>query len=82
MIKDNIVRLMRQTKGRKGKGVTIIEGLPLLDEALKDLARDLKQKCGSGGTVKDGLIEIQGDHRDKLMKEFQSLGYTVKKAGG
>lgn len=79
---DGIVRLMRETKGRKGKGVTLIGGLPLNEEGLKKLAKALKQKCGSGGSVKNGLIEIQGDHRDMLEKELTGLGYKVKRAGG
>jgi translation initiation factor 1 len=80
--KDGIVRLMRETKGRKGKGVTLINGVPLDMVALKKLAKSLKQKCGSGGSVKDGVIEIQGDHRDILEKELAALGYKVKRAGG
>ncbi len=79
---DGVVRLSRQTKGRKGKGVTLITGVPLEGAELKDLAKELKQKCGSGGTVKDGVIEIQGEHRDMLMEELKKRGYTVKKAGG
>jgi len=79
---DGIVRLMRETKGRKGKGVTLIGGLPLNEEGLKKLAKTLKQKCGSGGSIKNGIIEIQGDHRDMLEKELARLGYQVKRAGG
>ncbi|HID70706.1 MAG TPA: stress response translation initiation inhibitor YciH [Desulfobacterales bacterium] len=79
---DGIVRLMRQTKGRKGKGVTLITGLPLDKDALKKLAKSLKQKCGSGGSVKNGVVEIQGDHRDILEQELGRLGYKVKRAGG
>lgn len=79
---DGIVRLMRETKGRKGKGVTLITGLPLDAGELKKLAKSLKQKCGSGGSVKNGIIEIQGDHRDGLEKELTGLGYKVKRAGG
>lgn len=79
---DGIVRLMRQTKGRKGKGVTLITGLALDSGGLKKLAKSLKQKCGSGGSVKNGVIEIQGDHRDVLGKELTGLGYKVKRAGG
>jgi len=79
---DGIVRLMRQTKGRKGKGVTLITGLPPGKDALKKLAKSLKQKCGSGGCVKNGVIEIQGDHRDILEQELGRLGYKVKRAGG
>jgi translation initiation factor 1 len=79
---DGIVRVGRETKGRKGKGMTVITGVPLHPEGLKDLAKQLKQKCGTGGTVKGQTIEIQGDHRDLLIAELQSLGYTVKKSGG
>lgn len=79
---DGVVRVSRETKGRKGKGVTLITGLPSSDDELKDLARELKQKCGSGGTVKDGVVEIQGDHRDVLVAELTARGYTVKRSGG
>lgn len=78
---DGVVRIGRETKGRKGSGVTVITGLPLADTELKDLARQLKQKCGSGGTVKSGIIEIQGDHRDILKKELSMRGHTVKITG-
>jgi len=79
---DGVVRIQRQTKGRKGKGVSIITGLPLSQDELSALARSLKKKCGTGGTVKEGTIEIQGDYRDKLKKELESLGYNAKLAGG
>ncbi len=79
---DGIIRLMRQTKGRKGKGVTLIDGLPLNTKELKNLAKVLKQKCGCGGAVKNGIIEIQGDHRDTLEQELVTRGYKVKRAGG
>ena len=79
---DGIVRVGRETKGRKGKGMTVITGVPLHPEGLKDLAKKLKQKCGTGGTVKGRTIEIQGDHRDLLVAELEQLGYTVKKSGG
>ena len=79
---DGVVRVARQTKGRKGKGVTLITGVPLDGAALKELSRQLKQQCGTGGTVKDGVIEIQGDHRDLLVDQLQKHGWTVKKAGG
>ena len=79
---DGIVRVGRQTKGRKGSGVTVITGILLDGQALKKFAKQLKQKCGTGGTVKPGVIEIQGDHRDSLMKELSRLGYTVKQSGG
>jgi translation initiation factor 1 len=79
---DGIVRVGRETKGRKGKGMTVVTGVPLHPEGLQKLAKQLKQKCGTGGTVKGGKIEIQGDHRDLLVSELQSLGYTVKRVGG
>ena len=79
---DGIVRVARETKGRKGSGVTLITGIPLAGKELRNLAKLLKQKCGSGGTVKGGVIEIQGDHRDLLVGELAHQGYTVKRAGG
>ncbi|MCK5113874.1 MAG: translation initiation factor Sui1 [Phycisphaerae bacterium] len=79
---DGIVRVSRETKGRKGKGVTLIAGLPLVGDELKKLSTQLKQKCGCGGTVKNGTIEIQGDHRDELITELQARGFTVKRSGG
>jgi len=80
---DGVVRVSRETKGRKGKGVTLISGLPQQDtQALKRLEKRLKAKCGSGGTVKNGTIEIQGDHRDRVVEELTQEGFTVKRAGG
>ena len=79
---DGVVRVGRETKGRKGKGVTVVTGVPLSGDALDALATRLKKRCGSGGTVRDGTIEIQGDHRDVLVTELGELGYTVKRAGG
>ena len=79
---DGIVRVSRSTAGRKGKGVTIVTGVPLEGPSLKSLAKELKQKCGSGGTLKDGVIEIQGEHRDILVSELQKHGWTVKRSGG
>lgn len=79
---DGVVRISRQTKGRKGSGVSIISGIPLPEAELKKLAKKLKQKCGSGGTVKNGIIEIQGDHRESLADALSKLGYTTKLAGG
>lgn len=76
------MRITRETKGRKGSGVSVVHGLPLTGVELKDLAKRLKAKCGSGGTVKNRTIEIQGDHRDFLLAELKKLGYTVKKSGG
>lgn len=79
---DGIVRVGRETKGRKGKGVTVIRGVPLAGDALAELATRLKKRCGSGGTVDAGVIEIQGDHRDLLVEELGKLGYTVRRSGG
>ena len=79
---DGIVRVARETQCRRGKGVTVISGLPLAGEALEQLATRLKKRCGSGGTVDGAVIEIQGDHRDTLVAELGKLGYTVKRAGG
>ena len=79
---DGIVRIKRETKGRKGKGVTTISGLLLEDKALKDLAKELKKICGTGGSVKDHVIEIQGDNREKIKGFLESRNYTVKLAGG
>lgn len=79
---DGIVRIQRETKGRKGKGVTLIKGVLLAPAELKKLAKELKQKCGVGGAVKEGVIEIQGDVRDQLFEEMKQRGYQVKKAGG
>ena len=79
---DGVVRIARQTKGRKGKGVCLITGLPLAPDALDALARELKQRCGCGGTVRDGVIEIQGENRELLAEVLKKRGYTVKLAGG
>lgn len=79
---DGIVRIRRETAGRNGKGVTTISGVPVDDEALKLLAKQLKQLCGTGGSVKDGVIEIQGDMREKLKAELEKRGFSVKFAGG
>ena len=79
---DGIVRVGRETKGRKGKGVTVVRGLPLAGDELAALATRMKKRCGSGGTVEAGVIEIQGDHRDLLLEELGKLGYTVRRAGG
>ncbi len=79
---DGIVRLQRETKGRAGKGVTVITGIPLSGAELDQLAKQLKQRCGTGGTVKNGVIEIQGDQRDLLLTELTKFGWVVKKSGG
>jgi len=79
---DGIVRIQRQTSGRKGKGVCLITGVDLDDAALEKLAAELKKKCGCGGAVKEGVIEIQGDKRDLLKTLLEAKGYSVKLAGG
>lgn len=79
---DGIVRIRRETQGRKGKGVVTISGLTLPDAELKQIAKRLKQLCGTGGSIKDGVIEIQGDARDKIKAELEKLGHIVKLAGG
>jgi translation initiation factor 1 len=79
---DGIVRVQRESKGRGGKTVTVILGVPLDDAAMQKLAGELKRRCGTGGTVKEGNIEIQGDHRDLLVTELEKRGYRVKRAGG
>lgn len=79
---DGIVRLHRESKGRGGKGVTLIKGIALPEAELKTLAKALKQVCGTGGTVKDGVIEIQGEQREKLKATLEAKGYTVKISGG
>jgi translation initiation factor 1 len=76
------VRVARQTQGRKGKVVSVVTGLGLDALELAELARVLKQKCGAGGTVRDGAIEIQGEHRDTLVAELRRLGHDAKKSGG
>jgi translation initiation factor 1 len=76
------VRVGRETKGRAGKGVTLITGLPLSPAELETLAGELKKRCGSGGTVRGGAIEIQGDHRDALVAMLIKLGWPAKKSGG
>lgn len=79
---DGIVRVSRETKGRKGKGVTLIKGLTLDTLALVQLGKQLKTACGSGGTVKDGVIEIQGDHCELVIENLKKQGWVVKRVGG
>lgn len=79
---DGVVRIGRETKGRKGKGVTLITGLSLPEAELKALGSKLKQLCGTGGTVREGIIEIQGDQRDRLLQWFEQQGHKVKRVGG
>ena len=78
---DGIVRVARSTKGRKGKGVTLITGVPLTGDALKKFSKRLKATCGAGGALKDGVIEIQGEHRDRLVPLLEARGWTVKRSG-
>ncbi len=79
---DGIVRIQRQTSGRKGKGVCLISGIDRDDAELTKLAAELKKKCGCGGAVKDGIIEIQGDKRDLIKSLLETKGMKVKLAGG
>lgn len=79
---DGIARVSRETKGRAGKGVTLVKGLALDDATLVALGKQLKTACGSGGTVKDGVIEVQGDHCERVMALLQAQGHKVKRAGG
>jgi translation initiation factor 1 len=79
---DGVIRVSRETRGRKGAGVTLIRGVPLAGAELAALASRLKRRCGAGGTVTQGVIEIQGDHRDLVIEELKRPGWTVKRAGG
>lgn len=76
------IRVSRETAGRGGKGVTVVLGLPLRGAELEELAGRLKRCCGAGGGVKGDRIEIQGEHRDRLVAELAKLGYDAKKVGG
>ena len=76
------VRVSRETKGRAGKGVTVIKGLPLAGAELAALGKQLRTACGSGGTVKDGMLEIQGDHADRVVELLKAQGFSAKRAGG
>ena len=79
---DGIARVRRETKGRGGKTVTTVSGVPLAEDALKELASALKKRCGTGGALKDGVIEIQGDHVELLLEELAKRGFKAKKSGG
>ena len=79
---DGIVRVSRETKGRGGKTATVVKGVALDAAALTALGKQLKALCGSGGTVKDGVIEVQGDHCDRIVEALKKLGHQVKRAGG
>ena len=79
---DGVARVVRETKGRGGKSVTIVKGLALDEVGLALLGKQLRAACGSGGTVKDGVIEVQGDHCDRVIEELKKSGHSVKRAGG
>lgn len=79
---DGIVRVSRETKGRGGKAVTVVCGVPLDAPALAELGKRLRTACGTGGTVKDGVLELQGDHRERVVEGLQREGWTVKRSGG
>ena len=79
---DGTIRIQREVKGRKGKAVTTVSAFQLADDELKNLAAQLKRHCGTGGSVKDGVIIIQGDHRDTLVTELKKRGFKTKIAGG
>ncbi len=80
--KPGVVRVGREVKGRAGKGVTTVTGLPMSLSDIESLSTKLKKRCGSGGTVREGVIEIQGDHRDVIVAELIKLGWQAKKSGG
>ncbi len=82
VLRDGVVRVSRETRGRKGKGVTLVTGVPLPAGELAKLGKELKKKCGTGGTVRGAIIEIQGDHRDRLVTELRKRGWAVKRVGG
>ena len=77
-----VIRVGRETQGRAGKGVTTVTGLPLSVADIEALATKLKKRCGSGGTVRNGIIEIQGDHRDAIVAELVKMGWQAKRSGG
>jgi translation initiation factor 1 len=79
---DGVIRVVRDRSGRRGKVVTVVHGLPERGAALEARASELRRRCGAGGTVKDGVVEIQGDHRERVALHLRALGYTVKLAGG
>ena len=79
---DGVVRVSRESKGRGGKAVTVVKGVALDAIALQQLGKDLKTACGSGGTVKDGVIEVQGDHCERVIELLKARGWNVKRAGG
>lgn len=80
--KDGVIRIQRETKGRSGKTVTVVYGVPLENRELQEFAKELKRRCGAGGSVLDGAIVIQGDHRQILLEEIRKKGYAAKLSGG
>lgn len=78
---DGVVRVSLETKGRKGKGVTVVKGLALESEALARMGKQLRSACGAGGTTKDGVIEVQGDHCERLIDTLKAQGYNARRAG-
>lgn len=82
IVGDGRVRIQRETKGRKGAGVTLVTGIPLAEKELKDLHSLLKKKCGVGGAIKDGVLELQGDQREAIARALEGKGWDVKIAGG
>ena len=81
-VADRVVRVSRETKGRGGKAVTVVRGLALQSEPLAELGKQLRTACGAGGTVKDGVIEVQGDHAERVLDLLKAGGHSVKRAGG
>lgn len=79
---DGVLRVSRETKGRGGKAVTVVKGALLDAAGLAALGKQLRTACGTGGTVKDGVIEVQGDHVDRVIESLKAQGHTVKRAGG
>ena len=79
---DGMVRVLRETKGRGGKAVTVVRGVALAPDQLAELGKQLRTSCGCGGTVKDGVIEVQGDHADRVVELLKARGHTAKRAGG
>ena len=79
---DGVARVSRETKGRGGKAVTLVRGLPLQIEALEALGKRLRSACGAGGTLKEGVLEVQGDHAERIVEWLKAEGFAVKRAGG
>lgn len=79
---DGVVRIFREKGGRGGKTVTVVRGISLPEAKLENLATELKRLCGAGGTVREGAIEVQGDHRERVAERLRALGHTVRLAGG